>query len=55
MWCRRCSGNYAWRRLGPTLMNRSRTEENDTKERGKMLERIHKLEEGEIPERIAEG
>ena len=46
---------FLWRRLKPTLMNPCRPEENDTKERGKMLERFHKLEEGEIPERIAEG
>ena len=39
VWCRKCSG-YAWRRLGPKLVNRCRPEKQDTIEQGHMLKTI---------------
>ena len=54
VWCRICSG-CALCRLEPQLTKHCRPEKKDTKENGKMLKRILKLEEGRVPDRSANG
>ena len=53
IWCRKCSG-YARQRMGPKHMNCCRLEQMDTKEFGKMVKRIHILEEGRVPAKEVE-
>ena len=50
----KCVG-HAWCRLGPKLMNHCRPEKTDTKEHGKMLKILLKLEEGRVPHGNAKG
>ena len=41
--------------MGPKLMNCCRPERVDTEEYGKMLKRIHTLEDGRVPAKEATG
>ena len=50
VWCRRCSVPP-----GPELMNRCSPDKKDSKEYGRMLKRILKLEGGKFPHRNARG
>ena len=53
-WCRKCS-EYARQRMGPKLVNCCRLEQMGTKEFGKMMKRIHILEEGRVPAKEAKN
>ena len=54
IWCRKCSG-CARQRLGPKLLNRCEPGKFDTKEYGKLFERILILEEVRVSAKNARG
>ena len=47
IWCRKCSG-HARQKMGPQLTYCCNPEQVGTKEHGKLLKRIHILEDGRI-------